>query len=282
MNRTYSTSVLITASFFAFASLAIHAGPPDLELASPKNDDHFEVPKPLFFWKSSPGTQSYEVYVDDVKMGTVSPASIPMMSYGLTTPLPPGQHHWYVKAIPAVGAAITSSASAFTIDPSENWPDWAIGPFERYGENPIVRPRGTGWEEVNTYNPGVLFDQDKFRMLYRAQGQAPGTTRVKPDNISREGYAESIDGVTFARNPGPLIEATEPFEKKYGCEDARFFKQDGTYYTFYTGNNARGGIALCEATSTDGLSWKKLGPIVDNAKNGALVQRNIDMGHSFG
>jgi predicted GH43/DUF377 family glycosyl hydrolase len=80
-----------------------------------------------------------------------------------------------------------------------------------------------------------------------------------------------VDGVTFVRNPDPIIDATEPFEKRYGCEDARFFKQDGTYYTFYTGNNARGGISLCEATSTHGLTWKKLGPIVDNAKNGALV-----------
>ena len=107
-------------------------------------------------------------------------------------------------------------------------------------------------------------------MLYRAQGQAQGTTQVKPDHISREGYAESIDGVTFIRNPGPLIDATEPFEKKYGCEDARFFKLNDTYYAFYTGNVPRD-IALCEATSTDGLTWKKLGPIVNNAKNGALV-----------
>ncbi len=173
--------------------------------------------------------------------------------------------------IPATGDAVTSSTSAFTIDPAGDWPDWTIGPFERYGENPIVRPQGTGWEEVNTYNPGVLFDQGKYRMLYRGQGQAKGANGIKPDRISRVGYGESVDGVTFSTNPDPLIDATEPFERKYGCEDARFFKQDGTYYTFYTGNNARGGIALCEATSTDGLSWKKWGPIVDDAKNGALV-----------
>ena len=71
MNRTYSTNVLITASFLAFASLAIQADPTNFELASPKNDDHFEVTKPLFFWKSSPGAQSYEIYVDDAKVGTV-------------------------------------------------------------------------------------------------------------------------------------------------------------------------------------------------------------------
>ena len=111
------------------------------------------------------------------------------------------------------------------------------------------------------YNPGVLFDQGKFRMLYRAQGK-PVTSRV--------GYAESPDGVTFTRNPEPLIDATEPFEQKYGCEDARFFKCEGTYYAFYTGDK-NGHIAECEATSTDGTHWKKLGVIEDGTKNAALI-----------
>ncbi len=108
-------------------------------------------------------------------------------------------------------------------------------------------------------------------MLYRAQGQSKRTAQVKPDNISREGYAESVDGVSFARNPEPLIDATEPFERKYGCEDARFLKKDGVYYAFYTGNNTRGGISLCEATSPDGTTWTKLGPVVDGVKNGSMV-----------
>ena len=85
--------------------------------------------------------------------------------------------------------------STFTIDPPGNWPAWAIGPFERYGKNPILSPQGKGWESVNTFNPGVIFDQGKFRMLYRAQG------RAWP---SKEGYAESPDGVTFTSNPGAI------------------------------------------------------------------------------
>ena len=76
----------------------------------------------------------------------------------------------------------------------------------------------------------MLFDEGKFRMLYRGQGK-PVASRV--------GYAESPDGVSFVRNPEPLIDATESYERKYGCEDARFFKYQGTYYTFYTGNNPR-------------------------------------------
>jgi predicted GH43/DUF377 family glycosyl hydrolase len=93
-----------------------------------------------------------------------------------------------------------------------------------------------------------------------------------------------------------MIDAKEPFEQNYGCEDARFFHQDGTYYAFYTGNNLPepppsstvnntagspataplkkkrgGGIALCEATSPDGETWKKLGVVVGHAKNGAMI-----------
>ncbi len=241
-----------------------------LVLTSPKDDDHFEVTKPLFFWDSLPAAQKYEVYVDDAKLGEVQAASIPVLHFAAPQPLPVGTHHWVVKAIPAQGDAVSSSPSAFTIDPPGNWPAWAIGPFERYGGNPILRPQGSGWEQVNTYNPGVLFRNGKFLMLYRAQGQKVGATKVNPDRISREGYAESVDGVTFVRKPEPVIDATESFEKLYGCEDARLFEKDGVYYAFYTGNG-KGGIAICEATSADAITWKKLGPVVQGTKNGAMV-----------
>ena len=264
-------TMLAAMGCFSSLTLSTFGEANTLKLTSPKEDDHFEVTKPLLCWDSMPAAEKYEVYVDDAKSGEVPAVSLPVLSFSVPQPLSAGLHHWYVKAIAASGAAVTSSVSTSTVDPAGNWPAWAIGPFERYGENPIVRPQGNGWEQVNTYNPGVLFDQGKFRMLYRAQGQAKETAQVKPDHISREGYAESVDGVTFVRNPEPLIDAAEPFERRYGCEDARFFKKDGVYYAFYTGNGPRGGISLCEATSSDGTTWKKLGPIVNGTKNGAMI-----------
>ena len=233
-----------------------------VELCSPKNGDHFEAAKPLLWWNAVPGAKSYDVYVDDAKAGTVAAAPGPVLNFAPATALPPGTHHWSVKAITGAGEPLASSPFDFTVDAPGHWPAWAIGPFVRYGKNPLITPQGTGWESRNTYNPGVLFDGGRYRMLYRGQGK-PITSRV--------GYAESTDGVTFVRRPEPLFEATEPFEQKYGCEDARFFKQNGTYYTFYTGNHPGGGIALCEATSTDGLNWKKLGIVEDHTKNGAPV-----------
>ncbi len=262
-----------------------------LDLVSPKDGAHFDVSKPLFFWRSAPGATDYQLIVDGTDMGDVPAAGapVPVMSHGVAQALTDGPHQWSVKAVTSAGT-LGSGTETFTIDPpAEKWPAWAIGPFQRYGGNPLVSPQGTGWESHNTFNPGVIFDQGKFRMLYRAQARAW---------TSREGYAESPDGVTFTRNPQPIIDATEPFETNYGCEDARFFHYQDTYYAFYTGNNLPppdstpaaggaatatttpagvpkkkrgGGIALCEATSPDGITWKKLGVVVPHTKNGAMI-----------
>ena len=256
--RLTAIALLVLASCAALAQ----AEPTPFGLSSPKNDDHFEVTKPLLFWYSSPEAKSYQIFIDDAKVGEVPAVPVPVVNYGVQTPLSVGLHHWYVKAVADTGNATASSTFSFTIDPNGNWPSWAIGPFVRYGNNPILRPQGTGWESLDTYNPGVLFDQGKFRMLYRAQGDK---------TISREGYAESLDGVTFTRNPNPMIDNTEAFETRHGCEDARLFKYQGTYYAFYTGNNGSSTAALCEATSTDCLTWKKLGIIFSGPKNAAVV-----------
>ena len=233
------------------------ADPNALELKSPKDNDHFEVTKPMFYWQTDPAAKGYSLIVDDTSVDIVPDVSLPVMHYGFTTDLTAGPHQWRLKETKNDGTTVVSETRSFIIDPPHPWPDWAIGPFERYGANPILRPQGTTWESVNALSPGVLFDQGLYRMLYRAQG--------KPWP-SVEGYAESVDGVTFTRNPNPLLDRTEPFEKRFGLEDARFFHYQDTYYAFYTGNNPGGSIALCEATSTNRTDWKKLGVVVDKTK----------------
>jgi predicted GH43/DUF377 family glycosyl hydrolase len=234
------------------------------ELCSPKNGDHFEVSEPLLFWQSSTGAARYEVFIDSSEAGEVPAENVAVMRFAVATQLPPGNHQWFVKAVSPSGGELVSSNFTFTIDPPANWPAWAIGPFVRYGNNPILKPRGEGWEGWNTYNPGVIFDDGRFRMLYRGQEQRDGKTR------SREGYAESRDGVTFNRYANPVIDATAVYEQKYGCEDARISKYHGVYYSFYTGAISNK-ISLCEATSTDATNWTKLGVIHVGTKNGALV-----------
>ena len=237
------------------------AAPGKFELCSPRDGDHFQVAQPLLFWGASPDAIRYEVFVDNTRIGEIPAATVSVMSYPLTKPLAEGLHHWSVKAITATGNTLESATFAFTVEAS-TWPDWAIGPFVRYGRNPILTPKGNGWESLNTFNPGVMYDDGKFRMLYRGQPTAQGH--------SQEGYAESLDGVVFDRKPEPIIAATEQFEKKYGCEDARLIEYEGKYYAFYTGDD-RGKIALCEAVSTNCINWTKLGIIQSGPKNGAVV-----------
>jgi beta-1,2-mannosidase len=283
--QDFCSALLLAAPLACIAPLA-HADPSGLDgrglsgfkLCSPRDGDHFHVSRPLLFWQSSVGASQYEIFVDDRLLAEVDAGPVPVMSYAVQSPLIVGTHHWYVKA-EGSGNEIESSHFVFTLESSNHWqwPSWAIGPFIKYGGNPILRPDETGpvWEGWNVYNPGVIFDDGRFRMLYRGQEN----TKVGSDNrtLSRIGYAESLDGVTFLRNAVPVIDATEPFESRYGCEDARLVKYRGVYYAFYTGNLDAGSseICLCEATSTDCIHWKKLGIIERGTKNGAIVRDPI-------
>jgi len=263
-------SVLL-AVMLSLTAISAHANPDDLTLCSPQNGDHFEVSRPLLFWESSKKAGHYEIFIDDKQIARVKAAPIPVMSYAIRRPLTAGTHHWFVKATGS-GTEIDSTNFTFTVDPSTDWPIWAIGPFVKYGGNPILRPADEWWESWNVYNPGVIFDHDRFRMLYRGQENMTDGSRNR--TLSRIGYAESSDGVTFVCAPFPVIDAKEPFESRYGCEDARLVKYRGVYYAFYTGNlnENSGEICLCEATSSDCIHWNKLGIIETGTKNGAIVR----------
>jgi predicted GH43/DUF377 family glycosyl hydrolase len=260
--RSASAMFCSTVGILLFTALPVQAALSAFGLVSPQNGDHFEVAKPLLFWESSPGASHYDIFIDDVNVGVVQSKPVPVMNYTPSVPVAQGNHTWYVNAVDDGCNRVQSSNSfSFKVEAPNNWPSWAIGPFVRFGNNPILTPQGTTWEAWNVYNPGVIFDDDRFRMLYRGQD-----LRHK----SRIGYAESLDGVTFTRNATPVIDATESYEKKYGCEDARISKYRGVYYSFYTGAYSNQ-ISLCEATSTDAMNWTKLGVIQVGTKNGALI-----------
>jgi predicted GH43/DUF377 family glycosyl hydrolase len=125
-----------------------------------------------------------------------------------------------------------------------------LGPFAPHPGNPILRPRGDGWESSNLYNPAAIVVDDRVVLLYRAHG---------PDRISRIGTATSVDGIHFEREPDPTFVPEEPYERM-GCEDPRVSRIGDTYYLTYTGfdgDNAR----LCLATSPDLRSWSRHGPL---------------------
>lgn len=84
-----------------------------------------------------------------------------------------------------------------------------LGPFEPSPANPILRPRGTGWESANLYNPAAIVVGDRVALLYRAHAA---------DRVSRIGLAWSEDGVRFDREDDPVLVPEHDYER-VGCED---------------------------------------------------------------
>jgi predicted GH43/DUF377 family glycosyl hydrolase len=158
-----------------------------------------------------------------------------------------------------------------------------FGKWARLSVDPIVSPKGDGFESAGTFNPSVVKKDGKFVMLYRAQDRK-GTSAL--------GYATSDDGIHFTRRPEPVMFSEAPYEKGGGVEDPRLQKIGDTYYLTYTGyNNVDGAAAdkkdaqLCLATSADLVHWQRQGVIMPSfkgkwnvkwTKSGAIVPEKIN------
>lgn len=140
---------------------------------------------------------------------------------------------------------------ATTIDHTNRTPaTFPLGPFTPYAGNPVMRPRGEGWESANVYNAAATVVGQRVALLYRAHAA---------DLVSHIGLAWSDDGFAFERLAEPIVSPTEDYET-HGCEDPRIALIDGTYYLTYTGWDLKS-AQLCLATSTDLLTWEKHGPL---------------------
>lgn len=147
--------------------------------------------------------------------------------------------------------------------------------WQRLSDQPIIAPRGTGWESAGTFNPAVVVHDRKIAMLYRAQ-DANGTSRL--------GYAESTDGIHFTRQQSPTFFPEAPYEKDGGVEDPRLVQIGKLYYLTYTAYNKRD-AQLCLATSNDLIHWQRQGVLIPAykgnwnvgwTKSGAIVPEKIN------
>jgi predicted GH43/DUF377 family glycosyl hydrolase len=147
-------------------------------------------------------------------------------------------------------------------------PEWAIGPFTRYANpravpyegNPLITPHGPwrgshpGWESRTTFNPGVVYHDGKFQMLYRGESPNDHTVFGSP----QIGYAYSTDGYHFTEYPGnPVISGF--------AVDPRLYRFNGKYYAFYIASG-KDGIAV--ASSDDMIHWTRLGTALPVEKDG--------------
>lgn len=152
--------------------------------------------------------------------------------------------------------------------------------LERYLDKPIMLPDiGSAWSCYNVFNPSVIHHNGLFHMHYRAQGL---------DWISRIGYAVSQDGIHWNRLTEPVLGPLDASDSR-GVEDPRVTELDGAFYMAYTAygrehrgtgepTHAGGGILPMIATSTNLITWERIGPIVvgEDNKDHVLFPRKID------
>jgi len=152
--------------------------------------------------------------------------------------------------------------------------------LRRYAGNPILEPRGDGWESLEVYNPAAVCIDSKIHLLYRATGEY-----VK--YISRLGHAifdenlnlvERFDAPCFT----PDLELWE-----MSVEDARLTPLEGRLYMTYVITptpcpphsvrrrlgmppvpQARTRISLAEVTyESERMSFQRLGIITPYGSN---------------
>jgi predicted GH43/DUF377 family glycosyl hydrolase len=151
--------------------------------------------------------------------------------------------------------------------------------LQRHPASPVLLPDpSSGWECYNVFNPGVIYHDGLFHMLYRAQGL---------DWVSRIGYAVSEDGVGWNRLRQPVLEPADGTDSR-GVEDPRVVEIDGVFYMTYTAygreahvpgrpTHAGGGILPMIARSQNLIAWQRMGPIVrgEDDKDHVLFPRKI-------
>ncbi len=105
--------------------------------------------------------------------------------------------------------------------------------FTRGPQNPILKPRGDGFESRDVFNAAAIDINDSIYILYRAMDHA---------NTSTIGLAISKDGITIdERLDAPVYVPRKDFEMKRGsptgnsgCEDPRIVRIGDTLHMTYT------------------------------------------------
>jgi predicted GH43/DUF377 family glycosyl hydrolase len=167
--------------------------------------------------------------------------------------------------------------------------DWAIGPFRRPVDAPIIQPKpeslfndpisgkAVHWEALHTFNPAAVVRNGKVMVLYRAEDDS-GSMQIGM-HTSRLGLAESDDGLHFTRLPEPVFYPAEDSQKSRewpgGVEDPRLVEApDGSYVLTYTQWN-RKTYTIGIATSHDLIHWTKHGPALgDTGPYAALMYKS--------
>ena len=177
-----------------------------------------------------------------------------------------GVSHPYVLADPAgrgyimyytAWATVTQYALARATSPDGvNWTRTGV----------VLGGSGAGWDSANAGDPArVVFDETAglFRMWY-------GGTAVTTGGGNSLGMATSQDGVNWTRWAGnPVMGRTSGGADQDDAQPGKIVEVGGTLALYYSCSSPANGYRVCAATSTNGgLSWTKLGAVVNRSVSG--------------
>ena len=152
----------------------------------------------------------------------VFPTSVTLADYGMLD-------IWYGAADTVCAKASVKLADLLrALDPER-----PARTFDRSDKNPILSPKGSGFESRTVFNPAAIELNGSVYLLYRAMDNA---------NTSTIGLAVSKDGITVdERLPEPIYVPRADFEMKRGsptgnsgCEDPRIVRIEDMLHMTYT------------------------------------------------
>ncbi|MCH2114704.1 MAG: hypothetical protein MK171_07330 [Pirellulales bacterium] len=157
---------------------------------------------------------------------------------------------------------------------------WAIGPFEKYADNPILAPTAGSWDQGHlaggVHNGALVRKDNKFYYVYRGEQPIDVETQSDIKYICDIGIAVSADGVQFTKDDihSPLFRKGP--NRRYSYEDVCLVKHETTYFLFCnqwlwedSQNPRESGVFL--ATSPDLMHWDEQGIVFPEAKR---IHRN--------
>ncbi len=138
-----------------------------------------------------------------------------------------GEYYMYCSSNPVNNNYETSIKLAVSQD-GINW--------EMYGGNPVLTAT-LGWEGDGILYPAVIYDNNRFVMIYGS------TDRTK------FGIAFSSDGIHWEKNSDPTFTIENTVNGLSQINYPFLIKTDGGYRLYYTATNSAGNINLCLAVT---------------------------------
>ncbi len=149
--------------------------------------------------------------------------------------------------------------------------------LHRLSNQPILIPKKEHpWETGAVFNCAAINFNGLVHLIYRATDITSNGSEGR--YINKLGYAVSLDGIHFNRLQEPIL-SNDVEQELRGPEDPRIVKLGNTFHMLYTGYGGRfdGDYRICHATSTNLISWNRLGVMMDEPnKDAALFPERIN------